>query len=98
MLAAGGSRLDVVGVELVRRGDIHDIDFRIGAQRFNGRKDAAAEFRGKSRFASGRGSAPATSSTRGSAVNVGSISVNARPSPAAPTRNLGSVMRNRPAV
>jgi len=47
MLAGGGSRFDVVGVQLVRRGNVDNIDFRVGAHRLDRPIDAAAEFPGE---------------------------------------------------
>ena len=59
---------------LVRRRDVDDLDRRIGAQLLDGLVGLAAENpRQSARRASARGSAAATSATRGSPANVGSI-------------------------
>jgi hypothetical protein len=49
VLAASRSRFDVLGVQLVRRGDIDDVDFRVRAQGLDRRIDPAPDFLGEAR-------------------------------------------------
>ena len=93
MLAARGRGCDVLGVQLVRRGDVDGIHARVGAQLRHRAVVRRAEILRELLRASGRGSAAATRRTRGSAIKVGSIRVKPRPSPATPRRMLRSDMR-----
>ena len=47
MLAVCGGELDMLDMELMRRGDIDRLHGRVGAQSFRVRIDLGAEFRGK---------------------------------------------------
>ena len=84
MLAGFGCTACVRGVKLVRRRHVHDLYARLGAKCFDSVVGLAQNSAANKARASGLGSAAATSAIRGSRVNVGSITVNARPSPATP--------------
>ena len=92
MLAVPRGEHRVLGVKLMRRRHIDDLDRRVGAQLLDGlRSSCAAKSAAKRCRASARGSAAATSATRGSPVKVGSITLKARPRPATPSRSLRSI-------
>ena len=69
------------GVVLVRRGDVDGLHAGVGAERLDGLGALRRKSAPKRARAAGGGSAEATSSTRGCAAIVGSISVKARPRP-----------------
>ena len=90
MLAVARGEPRVFGVILMRRCNIDGLDMRDRRRvRRPSRRPCRRSRSAKRWRASGRGSAAATSATRGSRCNVGSIMEKARPRPATPSRNRG---------
>ena len=83
----GGDR--VLGVVLVRRGDVDGFDRRVGAQRLDVRRRRARRSRAAKRSRASRADRRRRRAPRaGARASVGSISVKARPSPATPRRRV----------
>ena len=87
VLAVRRGQRNVLRVMLVRRGDVDHVDGRVRAQASRDESGSRAEIR-RELFArlGARVGAPRPARCADRATNVGSISVNARPSPATPRR------------
>ena len=84
-------------VKLMRRRDIDDLDIRVGAKlpRRCHRSSAGKVGREARRAPRAADRPPRPASTRGSATKVGSMTVNARPSPATPMRSFRPSLTRR---